>query len=133
MEAVTSALAAIDACICVALYYRQVRSARDDIERLHMRLLDLKNVLHYIEQLAKGSHKIQLPTTIHFLSLLKSCIQEIEYLSLRLGANKYDKASRRRWIPALKWPFISKEVEGWIVNIEQHKKVICDALNIDSM
>ena len=132
-SSIASGLTTIDACIKAVSYYKQVKYARDDIDRLHKRLLETKYLFEHIDRLVNEPSRTQLPTTRSFLESLSYCTQKIESLALKLGANKLDRTSRNRWIPAWKWPFISRDIEKRLTCLDLHRQTCCDALQIDSM
>ena len=132
-SSIASGLTTIDACIKAVSYYRQVKYARDDIDRLNTRLLETKYLFEHIDRLVDEPSRNQLPTTRSFLESLAYCTQNIESLALILGINKLDRTSRYRWIPALKWPFISRNIESELTCLELHRQTCCDALQIDAM
>ncbi|KAF2731741.1 hypothetical protein EJ04DRAFT_514396 [Polyplosphaeria fusca] len=110
-------------------YSVEVKHAKGDIERLHRKVNDTKNVLEKLQQLEQNSP--QLSTTHNMVDSLKQCHEQLQGLKDRLEPGRGRKAMQQFGIRALKWPFTSKEVEKTVQNIESYQTTFSLALQTD--
>jgi DNA anti-recombination protein RmuC len=139
LSGAASVIAVIDISAKVASlcfqYSVEVKHAKGDIERLHQKVNDIKNVLEKLRQLLGKQHKSQLSTIRSLLDPLQRCSQELERLEATLQAklkpSQSRKAMQRFGIRALKWPLTSKEVENAVRNLETYGNTFSLALQVD--
>lgn len=116
-------------------YSVEVKHAKEDIDRLHRKVKDTKNVLEKFQQLLEKQDKLQLSTTRTLLDPLQRCSQELKELEATLQANLEPsgrrKAMQRFGFRALKWPLTSKEVEKTVQNLEKYGHTFSLALEVD--
>jgi septal ring factor EnvC (AmiA/AmiB activator) len=139
LSGAASVIAVIDISAKVASlcfqYSVEVKHAKGDIERLHRKVNDIKNVLEKLQQLLDKQDKSQLSTTRSLLDPLQICSQELEELEATLQAklkpSQGCKKMQRFGIRALKWPLTSKEVEKAVQNLEKYGNTFSLALQVD--
>ncbi|KAF2177552.1 vegetative incompatibility protein HET-E-1 [Zopfia rhizophila CBS 207.26] len=112
-------------------YSVSVKDAKTNIERLQMKVTNIKSVLEKIKQLLDGRHKARLSTTHELSDSLKQCFRELEDLKAELEPGKTRKAMSRFGVRALKWPFTSKQVEKIVSSLERYEHDFALALQID--
>ncbi|KAF2802873.1 uncharacterized protein BDZ99DRAFT_526977 [Mytilinidion resinicola] len=139
LSGAASVIAVIDISAKVASlcfqYSVEVKHAKGDIERLHQKVNDIKNVLEKLQQLLDKQDKSQLSTTRSLLDPLQRCSQELEELEATLQAKLKPSQGRKKMqrfgIRALKWPLTSKEVEKAVQNLEKYGNTFSLALQVD--
>ena len=138
LSGAASVIAVIDisakvASICFQ-YSVEVKHAKDDIERLHRKINEVKDVLKRLQQLLKQDES-RLSTTRTLLDPLQRCFQELNDLEGKLKAKLEPslgrKAMQRFGMRALKWPFTSKEVEKAVQDLENYRNTFSLALQVD--
>jgi hypothetical protein len=116
-------------------YSVEVKHAKGDIERLHRKVNDTKNVLEKLQQLLEKQDKSQLSTVRALPDSLQRCLQELSELEAILQAKLVPSGRRiamqRFGFRALKWPLTSKEVEKAVRNLEQYQHTFSLALQVD--
>ncbi|RTE83636.1 hypothetical protein BHE90_001824 [Fusarium euwallaceae] len=138
LGAAASIIAVVDMSAKVASlctdYFRAVKNARSDIERLQNELGSLDLVLRGAERLVQGSDGNQLQTTRQLEVVLYEASYQLQQLVDELNdkQGKTRKAMSRFGIRALKWPFESSELDNIIRNLERNRNTISVALNIDN-
>ena len=135
LSGAASVIAVIDMSAKVASlcfqYSVEVKHAKEDIERLHRKVNDIKNLLEKLQQLLKKQDKSQLSTTGEMVVSLKECHQHLQGLKAQLEPSRGLRAMRRVGVRALKWPFTSKQVEKTVISLEQYKHTFSLALQVD--
>lgn len=139
LSGVASVIAVVDMAAKVASlcfqYSVEVKHAKGDIERLHRKVNDTKNVLEKLQQLLDKQGTSHLSTANTLLDSLQRCSQELKELEATLEANLepsgHRKAIRRFGFRALKWPLMSKEVEKTVQNLEKYGHTFSLALQVD--
>jgi septal ring factor EnvC (AmiA/AmiB activator) len=135
LSGAASVIAVVDIAVKVTSlcfqYSVAVKDAQADIERLHRKVTDIKNVLEKLQQLLDKKEKSQLPTTRKMVHSLKECLQQLQGLRDQLEPSKGQKAMRRVGFRALKWPFTSKQVEKIVISLEQYEHTFSLALQVD--
>jgi hypothetical protein len=139
LSGVASVIAVVDisakiASLCYQ-YSVEVKHAKGDIERLHRKVNDTKNVLEKLQQLLEKQDESQLSTTRTLPDSLQRCFQELTELEATLQA-KLEPSGRRKAMQrfgfrALNWPFTSKEVEKTVQNLEKYEHTFSLALQVD--
>jgi hypothetical protein len=114
-------------------YLTEVKNAKEDIERLHRKVTDIKGVLGKIKQLLDGPNKAQLLTTHDLSESLKECLVQMQILKTDLEPRKTRKAMSRLGVRALKWPFTSKQVEKMVAHLQGCEQTFSLALQVDQM
>lgn len=117
-------------------YSVKVRHAKGDIERLHQKVNEIKNILEKLQQLL-SQDKSQLSTGHTLLDPLQKCSQELKDLEEKLKVNlepgQGRKAMQQFRTPALEWPLTSKEVEKRFQNLENYGHIFGLALQVEQM
>ena len=126
LSAATSVVAVINISAKVATlcfqYSAAVKDAKEDIERLKKKVVDIKGVLEEWEQLLRRSDKTRLPATHKLKDSLNGCFGQLQELEIQLKPGKTRKAMSRLGGRALKWPFKSKEIEKIIATLVKHEQ-----------
>ncbi|PNP50371.1 hypothetical protein FNYG_15962 [Fusarium nygamai] len=112
-------------------YSREVKNAKDDIERLRKEVATFKATADELKALLEGPHGKELKASRHLVSVIEDGHSALGKLEQRLQPSTGRKAMSRFSMRALKWPFESKDVEGTIQNLEHCRGNISLALNID--
>ncbi|KAH6883823.1 hypothetical protein B0T10DRAFT_445692, partial [Thelonectria olida] len=112
-------------------YSREVKNAKDDIDRLRNEVENLKATSKRFQGLIDGPHgtKLQATQELHFaVKESRSRLEELEH-SLRPSTSR--KAMSRFGIRALKWPFQSRDIERTIELFARSRDAISLALQVD--
>jgi hypothetical protein len=112
-------------------YSREVKNAKDDIERLRKEVAAFHDTTGKLKALLEGPHGRELKTFQQSISAIGDGHSTLGKLEQRLRPSTGRKAMSRFGVRALKWPFESKDVEGAIQNLERCGGIISSALNID--
>jgi uncharacterized protein YaaN involved in tellurite resistance len=112
-------------------YSREVKNAKDDIERLRKEVASFKATADELKALLEGPHGKALKTSQQLVSVIENGHSTLGKLEQRLQPSTGRKAMSRFGMRALKWPFERKDVEGTIQNLEHCRTNISLALNID--
>ena len=135
LSAATSVVAVINISAKVATlcfqYSAAVKDAKEDIERLKKKVVDIKGVLEEWEQLLRRSDKTRLPATHKLKDSLNGCFGQLQELEIQLEPGKTRKAMSRLGGRALKWPFKSKEIEKIIATLVKHEQTFFLSLQVD--
>ncbi|KAG8664841.1 uncharacterized protein FPOAC1_013621 [Fusarium poae] len=114
-------------------YSREVKNAKDDIDRLHDEVAAFQNTTEKLEALLKEPRGMELKASQQLLSSIEDAHSTLEQLKHRLRPSTHRKAMSRFGARAFKWPFESKDVVGVIQTLERCRGSISLALNIDQM
>jgi hypothetical protein len=112
-------------------YSIAVKDAKNDIECIEKKVIDIKRVLESIKELLDGPHKARLFTTHGLLKSLKQCLLELQGLEEELEPSKTRKAMSKFGMRALKWPFTSKQVEKIVLSMNGYEQTFTLALQVD--
>ncbi|CEI70942.1 unnamed protein product [Fusarium venenatum] len=112
-------------------YSREVKNAKDDIERLRKEVASFKATADELKALLEGPHGKALKTSQQLVSVIENGHSTLGKLKQRLQPSTGRKAMSRFGMRALKWPFERKDVEGTIQNLEHCRTNVSLALNID--
>ncbi|KAJ9412841.1 hypothetical protein QL093DRAFT_2518946 [Fusarium oxysporum] len=112
-------------------YSREVKNAKDDIERLRKEVATFKATADELKALLETPHGKELKTSQQLVSVIEDGHSTLGKVEQRLRPSTGRKAMSRFGMRALKWPFESKDVEGTIHNLERCRGNISLALNID--
>lgn len=136
LSALASVIAVIDASVKIASlcfqYSKEVKSAKEDIERLQRKVTDIKNVLERLNRERQGENRLSV--TQKLSESLKACLAQLEQLQAQLEPGepgKARKAMQRYGARALKWPFTSRKVERIVANLENYEQAFSLALQVD--
>ncbi|KAI1032372.1 hypothetical protein LB504_013200 [Fusarium proliferatum] len=112
-------------------YSREVKNAKDDIEKLHEEVATFQTAAKELQTLVEGPRGKELKVSRQLMSAIEDGCSRLEDLEKRLQPSTRRKRMSRFGIRALKWPFESKEVKGTIEDLERCRTTISLALNID--
>ncbi|KAG6978863.1 hypothetical protein FOFC_18194 [Fusarium oxysporum] len=112
-------------------YSREVKNAKDDIDRLHKEVAAFQDTTEKLKALLEEPRGRELKASQQLLSAIEDGHSMLGRLEHQLRPSTGRKAMRRFGVRALKWPFESKDVEGTIQNLERCRGSISLALNID--
>jgi predicted RNase H-like nuclease (RuvC/YqgF family) len=112
-------------------YSREVKRAKDDIERLRKEVADFHATTEEVKALIEGRRGRELKTSQRLASAIGNARSTLDKLAQELQPSTSRKAMRRFGVRALRWPFESKDVEGTIQNLADYKGNILLALNVD--
>ncbi|KAH6988788.1 hypothetical protein BKA56DRAFT_512722, partial [Ilyonectria sp. MPI-CAGE-AT-0026] len=112
-------------------YSREVKNAKDDIERLRKEVADFKTTAEQVQKLLKGPRGQQLEASQQLDSAINGGHATLEKLAQELEPSKGRKAMTRFGIRALKWPFDSKGIEDTIQHLARCRGIILLALSVD--
>jgi hypothetical protein len=135
LSGAASVIAVIDisakiASLCYQ-YSVAVKDAKDDIERVQRMVSDITHILEKIKQLLNSQDKTRLSTTQGLFNSIEQCLKELKSLETKLDAGKTRKTMSRFGLPALKWPFSSKQVDKIVLNLEGYEQTFSLALQVD--
>ncbi|KAF4345187.1 vegetative incompatibility het-e-1 [Fusarium beomiforme] len=112
-------------------YSREVKNAKDDIERLRNEVATFEATTKGLKALLKGPRGRELKASQRLVSAIEDGHTTLGQLEQQLRPSTGRKAMSRFGVRALKWPFESKDVEGAIQSLERCRGNISLALNID--
>ncbi|KAL5583777.1 hypothetical protein FOVSG1_015128 [Fusarium oxysporum f. sp. vasinfectum] len=112
-------------------YSREVKNAKDDIERLRKEVAAFQATTERLQTLIEGPRGTELEASQQLVSAIDDGHSTLGKLEQRLRPSTGRKAISRFGMRALKWPFESKDVEGTIRNVERCRGNISLMLNID--
>ncbi|KAG7424573.1 hypothetical protein Forpi1262_v014573 [Fusarium oxysporum f. sp. raphani] len=112
-------------------YSREVKNAKDDIERLRKEVAAFQDTTKELKALLEGPCGKELKTSQQLVSAIEDGHSTLGKVEQRLRPSTGRKAMSRFGMRALKWPFESKDVEGTIEKLERCSGNISLALNID--
>jgi hypothetical protein len=117
-------------------YYKLVKGARKDIQRLCEEVTLLGDVLTNLSDLAGDTASANLSSVGLLFQKdgpLQQCREILEELNAKLKPGEGENKMRQFGAKALKWPFSSKDVEGLLKVIGRHKDTFNLALTGDNM
>ena len=115
-------------------YYKDVKGAETEIDRLMDSITALQNVFQHVQKLAMGSGATKLAASKQLLEstsleLEKEFNEILEVLQPGVKQRAKKKFLRRE----LKWPFQKEEIEQTLQFLERHKTTLIAAMNCDQM
>lgn len=117
-------------------YYKAVKNAKPDIERLQGELNVLTITLEGAHNLLKSPNGERLRTAQGIEDGLNGCFSKLSELEKTLESTLNPKSRRgvmsRFGIHALKWPLKSKDVDDVITTLERYRDTLSTALIIDN-
>lgn len=115
-----------------ARYAKEVRNAKDDIERLQSTVRGIENVSKGIKALLDGMDaQKQLKVSQELSKPLAHCKSQLEDVSNQLELGKMRKTMSCVGMRAIKWPFKSYELNRLLVFMEQTIQIFSAALQVD--
>ena len=112
-------------------YSREVKNAKDDIDRLHKEVAAYQNTTEKLKALLEEPRGRELKTSQQLLSVIEDGRLKLDQLEQQLQPPTHRKVMSRFGARAFKWPFKSKDVEAAIQNLERCRGNVSLALNID--
>ncbi|KAJ4041197.1 hypothetical protein NW753_010605 [Fusarium oxysporum] len=112
-------------------YSREVKEAKDDIERLRKEVATFEATAEELKALLEGPRGTELKASQQLVSAMEDGYTMLGKLEQRLRPSTGRKAMSRFGVPALKWPIESKDVKGTIQNLERCRGNISLMLTID--
>ncbi|KAF5696817.1 heterokaryon incompatibility protein het-E-1 [Fusarium globosum] len=98
-------------------YSREVKNAKDDIDRLHKEVAAFQNTTEKLKALLEEARGRELKTSQQLLSVIEDGRSRLEKLEQQLQPPTHRKVMSRFGARAFKWPFECKDVEGIIQNL----------------
>ncbi|KAL8366620.1 hypothetical protein RB595_010469 [Gaeumannomyces hyphopodioides] len=139
LGAAASAVAVIElgakvGALCLQ-YSRDVKRAKDDIDRFRQQTEALKTIAEGAQRLLQGPDGSRFETAQNLRSALANARSQLDPIHTRLEEKlkngRTHRAMRRMGLRALKWPFESKDVEKIISDLRQERDAISAALQVD--
>ncbi|KAH7190147.1 hypothetical protein DER44DRAFT_118087 [Fusarium oxysporum] len=112
-------------------YSREVKNAKDDIERLRKEVAAFQATTEELKSLVEGSRGKELRASRQLVSVIEDGRSTLGKLAQELQPSTSRKAMRRFGVRALRWPFQSKDIQGTIQNLAGCRANIFLALNVD--
>jgi predicted RNase H-like nuclease (RuvC/YqgF family) len=132
-----SVIAVIDLSVKVATlcskYYTNVKNARGDIEHLQSEAQRLKETLEQVQSLCNSPNGAKLRESQSLRDRVEDSKVQLAQLKTKLESKNSQKAMRRFGRRALKWPFMSNEIDGIMKALGDCKDSISFILQVDEM
>ncbi|KAF5963697.1 vegetative incompatibility het-e-1 [Fusarium coicis] len=112
-------------------YSREVKNAKDDIEKLGKEVAAFQATTEELQTLIDGPRGQELKASQQLKAAIEDGRLRLEKLEQQLQPSTGRKRMSRFGLRALKWPFESKEVKGTIEDLERCRRNISLALNIN--
>ncbi|EXL66211.1 hypothetical protein FOPG_17593 [Fusarium oxysporum f. sp. conglutinans race 2 54008] len=112
-------------------YSREVKNAKDDIDRLHKEVAAFQNTTKKLKALLEEPRGRELKASQQLKSAIEDGRSRLEKLEQLLQPSTRRQRMSRFGLRALKWPFESKDVKETIEDLERCRGHISLALNID--
>ncbi|KAL8299267.1 hypothetical protein RB593_009250 [Gaeumannomyces tritici] len=127
-------LAAKVGALCLQ-YSRDVKRAKDDIDRFRQQTEALKTIAEGAQRLLQGPDGSRFEIAQNLRSALANARSQLDPIHTRLKEKlkngRTHRAMRRMGLRALVWPFESKDVEKIISDLRQERDAISAALQVD--
>ncbi|KAL8299114.1 hypothetical protein RB593_009143 [Gaeumannomyces tritici] len=127
-------LAAKVVALCLQ-YSRDVKRAKDDIDRFRQQTETLKTIAEGAQRLLQSPDGSRFETAQNLRSALANARSQLDPIHIRLEEKlkngRTHRAMRRMGLRALVWPFESKDVEKIISDFRQERDAISAALQVD--
>ncbi|KAL8364758.1 hypothetical protein RB595_003843 [Gaeumannomyces hyphopodioides] len=139
LGAAASAIAVVELAVKVGAlclqYSRDVKRAKDDIDRFRQQTEALKTIAEGAQRLLQGPGGSRFETAQNLRSALANARSQLDPIHTRLEEKlkngRTHRAMRRMGLRALVWPFESKDVEKIISDLRQERDAISAALQVD--
>ncbi|KAI1182338.1 hypothetical protein F5B17DRAFT_435720 [Nemania serpens] len=112
-------------------YSRDVKHAKDDIERVIKEVTNWKTIAEKLRDLLDSPQGTRLQASLDMRGALEDSRSQLGSLHEKLTPDKRRQAMSRVGLRALKWPFDSKEVEKILQNLSRRMQLARTALQID--
>ncbi|KAH6981484.1 hypothetical protein EDB80DRAFT_626107, partial [Ilyonectria destructans] len=113
-------------------YYRDVKNAKDDIDRLQREATNLKKASESVLLLLKGPNGAKLEASQELMVAAKDSLSQLKELEQVLSPGTARKAMSRVGLRALKWPFQNKDVEKIAQDLGRCTHAISLGLQVDN-
>ncbi|KAH6986690.1 hypothetical protein EDB80DRAFT_655684 [Ilyonectria destructans] len=113
-------------------YYRDVKNAKDDIDRLQREATNLKKASESVQLLLKGPNGAKLEASQELMVAAEDSLSQLRELEQVLSPGTARKAMSRLGLRALKWPFQSKDVEKIAQGLGRCTQAISLGLQVDN-
>ncbi|KAH6974799.1 vegetative incompatibility protein HET-E-1 [Ilyonectria destructans] len=113
-------------------YYRDVKNAKDDIDRLQREATNLKKASESVQLLLKGPNGAKLEASQELMVAAKDSLLQLRELEQVLSPGTARKAMSRVGLRALKWPFQNKDVEKIAQGLGRCTHAISLGLQVDN-
>ncbi|KAL5614412.1 uncharacterized protein BROUX77_000249 [Berkeleyomyces rouxiae] len=113
-------------------YAKDVKDAKDDINRLYEEVNNLHRVSKQVETLVASPKGQRLQSSRELDNVLKSSGTKLSGLKQKLEPKSTQKALSRIGLRALKWPFKRGEIESSIQEIQRYRETVSLALQVDT-
>ncbi|KAL8296081.1 hypothetical protein RB600_001526 [Gaeumannomyces tritici] len=127
-------LAAKVGALCLQ-YSRDVKRAKDDIDRFRQQTEALKTIAEGAQRLLQGPDRSRFEIAQNLRSALANARSQLDPIHTRLKEKlkngRTHRAMRRMGLRALVWPFESKDVEKIISDLRQERDAISAALQVN--
>ncbi|KAH8653035.1 vegetative incompatibility protein HET-E-1, partial [Ilyonectria robusta] len=132
---VASLLAVVQSSAKVAslcfYYCRDVRNAKDDIDRLQQEATNLKKASESVQLLLKGPNGAKLEASQELMVAAEDSLSQLRELERVLSPGTARKAMSRLGLRALKWPFQNKDAEKIAQGLGRCTHAISLGLQVD--
>jgi hypothetical protein len=112
-------------------YYKDVKNAGDDINRLSQEVTNLNTISTDLVKLLNGPNGTRLKSSQNLSSAVEDSLRELQKIMQKLDPGAGRKLMSRVGIRALKWPFSSKDMEKTVQDLARCNNSISLALQID--
>ncbi|CAI6101036.1 unnamed protein product [Clonostachys chloroleuca] len=112
-------------------YSKDVKDARDDVERLTQAVTHLEKTAQGVRHLLESQNGERLKTSQDLVAVTKQAEEQLQKLDRRLEPSPGRQAMKRFGFRALKWPFQSSEAQKLVSDIERCTQTMNFALQID--
>lgn len=112
-------------------YSKDVKKAKDDIERLCGEVINLENAATSVHQLLSGPNSAKLKASQQLVIAIRDSQSQLQRLRENLRPKTTRQAISRLGLRALKWPFQSKDVEKIIQDLGRCTQTMILALQVD--
>ncbi|KAH6881046.1 hypothetical protein B0T10DRAFT_609246 [Thelonectria olida] len=133
---VASLIAVVDSSAKVASlcfhYSKDVKNAKDDIDRLQREATNLKKASESVQLLLQGPNGAKLEASQELLVAAKDSLSQLRELEQVLNPGTGRKTMSRVGFRALKWPFQSKDVEKVAQGLVRCTHAISLGLQVDN-
>ncbi|KAM5350179.1 hypothetical protein ACJ41O_006684 [Fusarium nematophilum] len=113
-------------------YYRNIKNAKDDIDRLQQEATNLKKASESAQLLLKGPNGAKLEASQELMVAAKDSLSQLRELEQVLSPGTARKAMSRVGLRALKWPFQNKDIEKIAQGLGRCTHAISLGLQVDN-
>ncbi|CAG9994316.1 unnamed protein product, partial [Clonostachys byssicola] len=112
-------------------YSKDVKNAREDVERLTQAVTHLRTAAQGVKNLLECQNGERLRTSQDLAVVTKQAEEQLQKLDTRLEPSSRRQTMKRFGFRALKWPFQSSEAQKLVSDIERCTQTMNLALQID--